>query len=165
MKNFFCRHLFPSLLLLGSVACASAKSPDIPDNFKLQYEQSFDKKSSFTEFMMTDSSAWELTKVQGSQVLSLKGASDYKPPHRSPLNIALIKGKTFGSFVLEVDIQQSGVKGTPIKEYMKQYENADQAPGYAHRDHCFFFGRASAPLHQYACLARPAVSDVWAASP
>ena len=101
---------------------------------------------------MTDPSAWELAKVQGNQVLSLKGKSEYEPPHRSPLNIALIKGKIFGSFVMDVDIQQSGVKGTPIKEYMKQYENADRAPGYAHRDHCFFFGfPGPSPLHVYPC--------------
>ena len=150
MKNTFFRFLFANLFILGCVTFASAKPDDLPDNYKLRYEQSFKEKSSFKEFMMTDSSAWERTKVQGSQVLSLKGASDYEPPHRSPLNIALIKGKTFGSFVLEVDIQQSGVKGTPIKEYMKEYENADEAPGYAHRDHCFFFGfQDPRPLHVY----------------
>ena len=117
----------------------AAKSPDLPDGYSLQYEQSFKSKDALDDFMMTDPSAWTLSKVQGNKVLSLTGASDYSPPHRSPLNIALIKGQTFGSFVLEVDIQQSGVKGTPIKEYMKQYENAADAPGYAHRDFCFFF--------------------------
>jgi len=154
MKNTFFRFLFANLLILGCVTFASAKPDDLPDNYKLRYEQSFKEKSSFKEFMMTDSSAWERTKVQESQVLSLKGASDYEPPHRSPLNIALIKGKTFGSFVLEVDIQQSGVKGTPIKEYMKEYENADEAPGYAHRDHCFFFGFQDPSHYMYIHIAK-----------
>lgn len=154
MKNFFSCFLFTGLFILGSSAFTSAKPDDLPDDFKLQYEQSFKEKSSMKEFMMTDPSAWERAKVQGSQVLSLKGASDYEPPHRSPLNIALIKGKTFGSFVLEVDIQQSGVKGTPIKEYMKQYENADQAPGYAHRDHCFFFGFQDPSHYMYIHIAK-----------
>jgi len=154
MKNTFFRFLFANLLILGCVTFASAKPDDLPDNYKLRYEQSFKEKSSFKEFMMTDYSAWERTKVQGSQVLSLKGASDYEPPHRSPLNIALIKGKTFGSFVLEVDIQQSGVKRTPIKEYMKEYENADEAPGYAHRDHCFFFGFQDPSHYMYIHIAK-----------
>ena len=154
MKNTFFRFLFANLLILGCVTFASAKPDDLPDNYKLRYEQSFKEKSSFKEFMMTDYSAWERTKVQGSQVLSLKGASDYEPPHRSPLNIALIKGKTFGSFVLEVDIQQSGVKGTPIKEYMKEYENADEALGYAHRDHCFFFGFQDPSHYMYIHIAK-----------
>jgi hypothetical protein len=154
MKHTFFRFLFANLLILGCVTFASAKPDDLPDNYKLRYEQSFKEKSSFKEFMMTDYSAWERTKVQGSQVLSLKGASDYEPPHRSPLNIALIKGKTFGSFVLEVDIQQSGVKGTPIKEYMKEYENADEAPGYAHRDHCFFFGFQDPSHYMYIHIAK-----------
>ena len=154
MKNIFSCFLSTSLFIFGSVVIATAKPNDLPDHYKLQYEQSFNEKSSMKEFMMTDSSAWERTKVQGSQVLSLKGASDYEPPYRSPLNIALIKGKTFGSFVLEVDIQQSGVKGTPIVEYMKQYENADQAPGYAHRDHCFFFGFQDPSHYMYIHIAK-----------
>ena len=148
------RILAPIVLFLTCLSISIAKPADLPEGYTLQYEQSFDKKSSFKEFMMTDSSAWSLEKVQGSQVLSLGGKSEYEPPHRSPYNIALIKGKTFGSFVMEVDIQQSGVKGTPIKEYMKQYENADKAPGYAHRDHCFFFGFQDPAHYMYIHVAK-----------
>jgi hypothetical protein len=154
MKNFFCLHLSASLLFLGSVAFASAKSPDIPDNYKLQYEQSFDKSSSINDFMMTDPSAWEWKKIQGNPSLALTGASKYEPTYRSPFNIALIKGMTFGSFVLEVDVQQLGVKGMPIKEYMKQYASADLAPGYNHRDHCFFYSFVDPDHFMYTHIAR-----------
>ena len=99
---------------------AFSKPADLPDGYALQYEQSFGSKSSFDAFMMTDPSAWKLHKKDGNQVLALVGASEYDPPHRSPYNIALIKGVTFGSFVLEVDILQSGVKRTPIAQFMKE---------------------------------------------
>lgn len=147
-------------LLIGACSlliCSSglvAKPADLPEGYALQYEQSFDSKSSFNEFMMTDPAAWSLKKVQGSRVLSLEGKSEYEPPHRSPYNIALIRGRTFGSFVMEVDIQQSGVKGTPIREYMKKHENADKAPGYAHRDHCFFFGFQDPAHYMYIHVAK-----------
>jgi hypothetical protein len=147
--------IFPLIIALSfSATGLAAKSSDLPKGYKLQYEQSFKSKDALDEFMMTDPSAWALGKVQGNRALSLTGASDYSPPHRSPLNIALIKGRTFGSFVLEVDIQQSGVKGTPIKEYMTQYENAADAPGYAHRDFCFFFGFEDPSHFMYIHIAK-----------
>lgn len=104
--------------------------------------------------MMTDPSAWEWKKLQGNSCLALTGASKYEPPYRSPFNIALIKGLKFKSFVLEVDVQQTGVKGTPIREYMKQYENAANAPGYNHRDHCFFFGYQDPAHFMYTHIAK-----------
>ncbi|MCZ6672943.1 MAG: hypothetical protein O7C75_08385 [Verrucomicrobia bacterium] len=143
--------------LFSLVFCAhllAAKAPDLPTGYSLQYQQSFKSKKALADFMMTDPSAWALAKSDGNTVLALLGASDYSPPHRSPLNIALIKGKTFGSFVLEVDIQQTGVKGTPINEYMKQYENAADAPGYAHRDFCFFFGFEDPSHFMYIHIAK-----------
>jgi hypothetical protein len=133
---------------------ASAKPADLPDNYTLQYEQSFDSKKALKDFMMTDPSAWEYIDADGAKALALTGKSDYEPPHRSPFNIALIKGMTFGSFVLEVDIQQSGVKGMPIKEYMKEYADAADAPGYAHRDTCFFFGFEDPSHFMYIHVAK-----------
>jgi hypothetical protein len=57
--------------------------------------------------------------------------SKYKPKHLSPLNIAMIQGKQFGDFELEVQMQQTG------KEY-------------GHRDMCLFFGIQD-PEHFYYC--------------
>ncbi len=104
--------------------------------------------------MMSDPSAWEYIDASGSKAMALTKKSDYEPPFRSPWNIALIKGKSFGSFVLEVDIQQSGVKGTPIKEYMNEYADAANAPGYAHRDFCFFFGFEDPSHFMYIHIAK-----------
>jgi|ETNmetMinimDraft_22_1059887.scaffolds.fasta_scaffold00966_8 hypothetical protein len=128
--------------------------PELPDGYTLQYEQNFESKKAFDGFMMTDRSAWEILKKDGSKVLALEGKSDYEPPHRSPYNIALIKGLTFGDFVMDVDIQQSGVKGTPIAQFMKENPDPTKANGYAHRDHCFFFGFQDPAHYMYIHIAK-----------
>lgn len=143
-----------SFICAGFSVGSFAKPEGLPDDYTLQYEQSFDSKKSIKDFMMTDPSAWEYIDANGAKAMALTGKSDYEPPFRSPWNIALIKGKTFGSFVLEVDIQQSGVKGTPIKEYMQEYADAANAPGYAHRDFCFFFGFEDPSHFMYIHIAK-----------
>lgn len=129
-----------ALVSAGSGLSAQAAPPKLPDGYTLQYEQSFETREGMEDFMMTDASAWELGKPDGNPALALTGESDYRPPHRSPLNIALIKGLTFGSFILEADIQQSGVRGVPIREYVAKHQDTSDSPGNAHRDFCFFFG-------------------------
>jgi hypothetical protein len=154
MISSFSRILSSLALLAVGASFVSAKPSDLPEGYTLQYKQNFKSKKAFQDFMMTDASAWSILEHEGNPTLALSGASEYEPPFRSPLNIALIKGKTFGSFVLEVDILQSGVKGTPIKEYMATYENAADAPGYAHRDHCFFFGFQDPAHFMYIHIAK-----------
>ncbi len=151
--RLFSRHL-AAILLLALAAPVFASAADIPKNYRLQYQQSFKSKNAFDEFMMTDRSAWTLHEYEGNTVLALHGKSDYEPPHRSPYNIALIRGITFGSFVLEVDILQSGVKGTPIAEFMEQHEDPTKAGGYNHRDHCFFFGFQDPAHYMYIHVAK-----------
>ena len=141
-------------LFIGLISLVSLSAVELPEGYALQYEQSFNSKNSYDDFMMTDSSAWVLKKKKGNQFLALEGESKYEPPHRSPLNIALIKGKTFGSFVLEVDILQSGVKGTPIAQFMKENPDPTKAGGYAHRDHCFFFGFQDPAHYMYIHVAK-----------
>ena len=41
---------------------------------------------------------------------------------------------------LHADIQQSGVRGVPIREYVAKHQDTSDSPGNAHRDFCFFFG-------------------------
>ncbi len=129
-----------ALVSAGLGLSAAAAPPELPEGYTLQYEQSFETREGMEDFMMTDASAWELAQTDGNQVLALTGESDYRPPHRSPLNIALIKGLTFGSFILEADIQQTGVRGVPIREYVAKHQDTSDSPGNAHRDFCFFFG-------------------------
>lgn len=129
-----------ALVSAGFGLSAPAAPPKLPEGYTLQYEQSFETKEGIEDFMMTDASAWELGNPDGNPALALTGESDYKPPYRSPLNIALIKDLTFGSFIMDVDIQQTGVRGVPIREYVAKHQDTSDSPGNAHRDFCFFFG-------------------------
>ena len=132
--------LATAVVLAGFSPFTLGAPANLPEGYTLQYDQSFEAGKGLEDFMMTDASAWEIAQPDGNPALALTGASDYKPPHRSPLNIALIKGQTFGSFVLEADVQQTSVKGVPIREYAAKNPDASGSPGSAHRDFCFFFG-------------------------
>ncbi len=82
-----------------------------------------------------DPAGWRFTQVDELRVLSqFQKASAYKPPHRSPLHIALLKDEVFESFQLDC-----WVKSTH--------------PEYGHRDVCFFFGYAAPDRFYYVHLA------------
>lgn len=79
---------------------------------------------------MTDAKAWEVAEdPAGNKVLALVRGSEYTPPHRSPLNIALAKDAEFGSFEMTVRLKQTGRE-------------------YGHRDLCLFFNYQD-PAHFY----------------
>jgi hypothetical protein len=101
----------------------------IPDHYKLVYEQSFDQSSSIRDFVMTDPKAWRWTDENDRTALELFQQSDYRAAVRSPYNIALIADKTFGDFILEVDMLQTGRE-------------------YGHRDMCLFYN-VQDPTHFY----------------
>jgi len=105
-----------------------------PADYKLLYEQDFEEGSSLKDFMITDAGAWRISEGKEGQALELYGKSQYKPAVRSPLNIALIKEKKFGSFILEAELQQTG------KEY-------------GHRDLCLFFGAKDSSNFYYVHMA------------
>ncbi|MCI0463554.1 MAG: hypothetical protein L0Z62_41995 [Gemmataceae bacterium] len=61
--------------------------------------------------------------------------SKYKPPHRSPFNVSLVKDVVVGDFVLEALVQSTG-KDNP------------------HRDVCLFFGYQDAAHFYYVHLGK-----------
>jgi hypothetical protein len=79
-------------------------APAIPADHKLQYQADFAKPETFKEFVFTDAKAWRLSHEDGIDALELFGVSDYKPKHRSPLNIALLNGIAFGDVIIEVEV-------------------------------------------------------------
>lgn len=85
----------------------------------------------------TDATAWKITEVDGdNKVFELtKKNSDYKPPHRSPFNIALRKDLQFGDFELTAKVKTT-------------HES------YGHRDLCFFFGHQDASHFYYVHLGQ-----------
>jgi hypothetical protein len=105
----------------------------------LVYEQSFDKESALADFQMTDAAAWKFVTTDDGHggSMELFQQSKYVPAVRSPFNIALIKDKSFGDFVLECDLIQTG------KEY-------------GHRDMILAFGFQSPTNFYYAHIATAA---------
>ena len=106
----------------------------IPDNYQLLYEEDFEGDATLKDFEITDIEAWRIGNGKKGQALELYKSSGYNPPVRSPLNIAFIKNKKFGSFILEAELQQTG------KEY-------------GHRDLCLFFGLKDPSNFYYTHIA------------
>ncbi len=88
-----------------------------------------DFESGACRWTQTDPKAWKVVAEGCNQVYSLHGKSQYKPPVRSPLNIARAQGVKVSDFVLQARMKQTG------KEY-------------GHRDMCLFFGYQD-PSHFY----------------
>jgi hypothetical protein len=85
----------------------------------------------------TDPGAWKVVKTDKGNVYSQFRMSKYKPPHRSPHNLALVKDLSVGDFVLEVAVQSTGKDGP-------------------HRDMCLFFGHQDPSHFYYVHLAKKA---------
>lgn len=115
----------------------SALAADLPDGYKLLYEQNFEQPESIRQFAFTDPNAWKLSTISNVTGLELARQSKYKPAVRSPVNIALIADKVFGDFVLEADLMQTGRE-------------------YGHRDMCIFYGVQSPTNFYYTHVATAA---------
>jgi hypothetical protein len=96
---------------------------------KPAYQQDFEKNDVLKKFRFTQPDKWIVSEGNTGMALEFTGISDYQPPFRSPHTIGLISDMTFGSFVLEADLLQTG------KEY-------------GHRDMCIVFGFQD-PSHFY----------------
>jgi len=87
----------------------------------------------------TDPAAWRIARhgEEGNRVLELFQASQYAPPVRSPLNIALVKESEFGGFVLDVKVRST-------------------TRDYGHRDLCIIFGHQDPSHFYYVHIAKEA---------
>ena len=114
------RRVFALLLSFSLHAAADTDPPALRETFS----------DGSAAWETTDASAWKIRKIADNAVFELtKKHSDYKPPHRSPFNIALRKDLQFGDFELTAKVQTT-------------HES------YGHRDLCFFFGYQD-PAHFY----------------
>lgn len=109
-----------SLLLCSSLIRADEAAP-------LAFRDDFENGAD--HWQATDAGAWQVSETPEGKVYSLVGASKYKPPHRSPHNIALLRDVTLGDFTLEARIKST-------------------KRDYNHRDLCLFFGYQD-PAHFY----------------
>jgi hypothetical protein len=122
------------VFLFFLLAFFNGRSQKTPANFKLVYEQSFDKESPQSDFLFTQSDKWILSEGKTGKALEFTGISQYEPPYRSPHTLGFIKGLVVDSFVLEADLLQTG------KEY-------------GHRDMCIAFGFQDPGHFYYAHMA------------
>ncbi|HUT95695.1 MAG TPA: hypothetical protein VMY37_39940 [Thermoguttaceae bacterium] len=111
------------LAMLVGMAAVAAEKCDLPLVFEDDFEKGADR------WQPTDAAAWRIVETDRGKVYNQFKNSDYKPPHRSPLNISLVKDVTVGDFVLTAKVQST------CREY-------------PHRDMCLFFGYQD-PAHFY----------------
>ena len=123
--------------VLAAQHASLAAEDHIPSGYKLLYEQKFEQPDALKAFQMTDANAWKFSSEEKGGALELAAQSKYKPEVRSPVNIALIKDKVFGDFILEADLIQTGRE-------------------YGHRDMCLFFGFQNPKQFYYAHIATKA---------
>jgi hypothetical protein len=112
-----------TVLLSACVGLAGGQPGKLP----LLYQEDFEKGADRWE--PTDPKAWKITAQGDNHVFSQFQQSKFKPPHRSPFNIALLKDIKVGDFILEAKLQTT-------------------ARDYPHRDMCLFFGYQD-PAHFY----------------
>jgi hypothetical protein len=126
------RRLVPAALLLAASLPALAQDK-APPNWPLVFEEDFRKGAG--RWRPTDPDAWKVIDAKQGKAYSQFKQSKYKPPYRSPLNIALVKDLMLADFVLEADVKST-------------------ARDYDHRDMCLVFGYEDPPRFYYAHLAK-----------
>ena len=153
LKTHISRGFMKIYLMIAAVCClslaaqlrAETSSAGVPAGYELVYEQTFSDPTAIQEFTFSDPDAWRLARYRKDAAdvpggwrgsgslpniaLEQHQESDYRGPHRSPFNIALIEDLLVGSFVLEADLLQTGRE-------------------YGHRDMCVFFNFQD-PAHFY----------------
>lgn len=124
---------------VGGGVFLQAAEPPVPAGYQLLYEQDFADETALREFEFSDPTAWRWAREDGERkgALELHRQSRYSPRVRSPVNIALLKDRLFGDFVLDVDMVQTGRE-------------------YGHRDMCVFFAAKDPANFYYAHLATKA---------
>jgi hypothetical protein len=127
--------IFPVVLLIFCFCLfRGASAQKVPGDYKLAYEQSFDSDVSIQDFSFTQKDKWLLSEGKSGKALEFTGISEYQPPFRSPHTLGFIRNLVVGSFIMEVDLLQTG------KEY-------------GHRDMCIAFGLQNPAHFYYAHMA------------
>ena len=88
-------------LLLMSASAEAAKTAKLP----LVFEDDFEKGAD--HWQPTDPKAWRISETDRGKVYNQFTNSKYRPPHRSPLNVSLVKDMLVSDFVLTVKVQST----------------------------------------------------------
>ena len=118
------QRLLLTLILCGGASLAATADDSLPIVFEEKFEGGADR------WQPQDGEQWQIKKTDKGQVYSQhKKQTKYKPPHRSPTNVALLKDVAFGDMEFTGRVQST---------------HAD----YGHRDAVVFFGYQD-PAHFY----------------
>ncbi|MAE28131.1 MAG: hypothetical protein CMJ87_03980 [Planctomycetes bacterium] len=98
------------------------------------FSADFASPADLAQMEFSDRSAWEQGAAGKQSWLELKDASDYRPPHRSPHSLALVRNLEVEDFALTVRAQQTGRE-------------------YGHRDLCLILAWRDAAHFAYVHLA------------
>jgi hypothetical protein len=110
------------------LACCSATALRAADEFPILFQEDFEKDAS--HWQPLDAKQWKLKKTEKGNVFSQHNKeTTYKPPHRSPTNVALLKDVIAGDFDLTAKVLSTH-------------------PDYGHRDAVLVFGYQD-PAHFY----------------
>jgi hypothetical protein len=120
-----------SFLLTAALTAAAYDDPKLP----VVFQEDFSKGA--TRWQPTDSAAWKVDMKDKAAAYHQFQNSKYKPPHRSPLNISLVKDLLVSDFVLEAKVLSTGKDGP-------------------HRDMCLFFNYQDPAHFYYVHIAKKA---------
>jgi len=122
------RFLVVQATMIVSLGYLTAITEAADKELSVVFRESFEKGAK--NWQPTDPEAWKIESTDDGQIYhQFKKNSNYKPPHRSPLNIALLKDVIVGDFELTAKVRSTH-------------------PDYGHRDVCLFFGYQD-PAHFY----------------
>jgi len=123
-----------SLFAFMVIAAASFAAGD--DQWPIVFQEDFEKGAD--QWQPQDPAQWQIKKTDKGQVYSqFKKETKYKPPHRSPTNVAVLKDIAFG------DMEFTG-------------RVLSTHPDYGHRDAVVFFGYQDAAHFYYVHLGKKA---------
>jgi hypothetical protein len=117
------QNAFVPLVALLTLAFSTPARAELPPLLNEDFE------NGAARWQPTDERAWKIAETPSGKVYSLFQQSDYKPPYRSPVNIALLKDTAVGDFALTARLQST------VKDY-------------AHRSMVMVFGYQD-PAHYY----------------
>ena len=121
--------------LLVAAVLAGADDKDARKKLPLLFEEDFAKGAG--RWQPSDPAAWKIIDTDKGKAYCQFRQSDYKPPHRSPFNFALVKDLLVGDLVLEARVQST-------------------TKDYPHRDMCVLFGYQDASHFYYVHFGKKA---------
>lgn len=113
-----------ALTLLATVNFAAPRArADLPLVLHEDFEAGGDR------WQPADEQAWKIAETPQGKVYSLFRQSNYKPPYRSPVNIALLKDVAVSNFVLEARLQST----------VKDYNHRSMVVVFGYQDPAHFY--------------------------